>query len=179
MRAPSKLRFSAATNGTVAVEFAFIAPILIALFLGSIELCNALICRGKVTTVAASAADLVAQDSTITTSQINDVFSAVNAIVYPYPSAGSKIILTSIKADPNHAGQYVVDWSVATQNATPHTQGASIAVPTGLVTQGASVILAEVSYTYTPPTTKFISGPFTMTDSFYARPRRSAFVTKT
>jgi Flp pilus assembly protein TadG len=173
-----KIPFLKAKEGTVAVEFAFIAPILIALFLGTMELCNALICRAKVTTVAASAADLVAQDNTISTSQLNDVFSALNAIVYPFPSGNARIIITSIKADPNHVGQYMVDWSVA-QNGTAHTPGAVIPVPTGLVTQGASVIFAEVSYTYTPPSTKFITGPYTMTDSFYARPRRGNFVTKT
>lgn len=178
MRTLLRSSFLRGQDGTVAVEFAFIAPILIALFLGTMELCNALICRAKVTTVAASAADLVAQDETISTSQLNDVFTAVNAIVYPYPSTGSRIIITSIKEDPNHVGQYVVDWSVA-QNTTAHTQGTSISVPTGLVTHGASVIFAEVTYTYAPPSTKFITGSYTMTDSFYARPRRSAFVTKT
>ncbi len=178
MRKPLRPSFLQARDATVAVEFAFIAPILIVLFVGTIALCNALICRAKVTTVAASAADLVAQDETISTAQLNDVFSAVNAIVYPYPSAGSRIIITSIKEDPAHRGQYVVDWSVA-QNTTAHSPGSSISVPTGLVTSGASVILAEVSYTYTPPSTEFIANGFTMNDSFYARPRRSAFVTKT
>jgi Flp pilus assembly protein TadG len=177
VRALFKMPFLKAKEGTVAVEFAFIAPLLIALFLGTMELCNALICRAKVTTVAASAADLVAQDDTISPAQLNDVFSALNAIVYPFPSTGSSIIITSIKEDPNHAGQYVVDWSVA-QNATQHVIGASITVPTGLVTHGASVILAEVTYTYTPPSTKFITGPYTMTDSFYAKPRRGNFVIK-
>ena len=178
MRKLFRPSFLQAQDGTVAIEFAFIAPILITMFVGTMALCNALICRAKVTTVAASAADLVAQDETISTSQLNDVFSAVNAIVYPYPSAGSRIIITSIKEDPVHVGQYVVDWSVA-QNTTAHTQGASITVPTGLVTHGASVIFAEVSYSYTPPSTEFITNGFTMNDSFYARPRRSAFVTKT
>ena len=178
MRSLLRPSFLRAREGTVAIEFAFIAPILITLFVGTMALCNALICRAKVTSVAASAADLVAQDSTISTSQLNDVFSAVNALVYPYPSAGSRIIITSIKEDPVHAGQYVVDWSVA-QNTTAHSQGAVITVPTGLVTHGASVILAEISYTYTPPSTEFINAGYTMTDSFYARPRRSGFVTKT
>ena len=177
MRALLKMSFLKAKEGTVAVEFAFIAPLLIALFLGTMELCNALICRAKVTTVAASAADLVAQDDTITDGQVNDIFSAVNAIVYPFPSSGSQIIITSIKENPQHAGQYVVDWSRA-QNTTAHTPGAVMTVPTGLVTTGSSVILAEVSYTYTPPSTKFITGPYVMTDSFYSKPRRGNFVLK-
>ena len=128
--------------------------------------------------MAASAADLVAQDSTINDSQLSDVYAALNAIVYPYPSSGAQIIITSLKPDPNHAGLYVVDWSSA-QNATPHTAGASMTVPTGLVTSGDSVILAEVTYSYTPPSTSVITGTVTMRDSFYARPRKSAFVTKT
>ena len=169
-------RFAHRRDGTVAIEFAFIAPILILLFLGTVEVCNALICREKVTTLAASAADLVAQDSTITDSQISDIFAALNAVVYPYPTGSAQIIITSIKPDPNHAGQYVVDWSRA-QNASAHAAGANITVPAGLVTSGSSVILAEVSYSYTSPTSSVITGPITFSDSFYARPRRSATVT--
>ncbi|HEY1961632.1 MAG TPA: TadE/TadG family type IV pilus assembly protein [Rhizomicrobium sp.] len=163
-------------DGTVAVEFAFIAPILITMFFGTVEVCNAVICREKVTTLAASAADLVAQDAVITESQITDVFSALNAVIYPYPSSSARIIITSVKADPNHAGQYIVDWSRA-QNTTAHTQGANITVPAGLVTTGGSVILAEVTYSYSSSTSNVIHAPITFHDSFYARPRQSTSVT--
>lgn len=169
-------RYLRENDGLAAIEFAFLAPIMIILFFGTVEVCNALICKQKVTTVAASASDLVAQDSTITTAQIQDVFTALNSIIYPYPTSTSQVIITSIKNDPNHAGQYVVDWSQAS-SGTAHTPGASISVPTGLVTATGSVILAEVSYTYTPVATHFFTGPFTMSDSFYSRPRKSAFVT--
>jgi Flp pilus assembly protein TadG len=167
-------------NGTVAVEFAFIAPLLILLFLGTIELCNALICRQKVTTVAASAADLVAQDKTVTGAQVNDIFSALNAIMYPYPTGGSKIIITSVKVSSTQSASpvYVVDWSVA-QNGTPHAVGSPIVIPAGLLTTGGSVILAEFSYTYTPPSNQIIHLPFVMSDQFYSRPRQSNFVTYT
>lgn len=164
-------------DGTVAVEFAFIAPVLIALFLGSVELCYALVCREKVTTVAASASDLVAQDETISLTQVNDVFAAVNAILYPYPTTGTSIIITSIKQNAAKTG-YIVDWSVP-YNATAHAKGAAMTVPAGLITNGGSVILAEVSYTYTPPFTQGVTSGFTMTDSFYSRPRQSLLVNYT
>src|SRR6185312_13368310 len=125
MTRAAKKTFLRSREGTVAIEFAFIAPVLILLFLGTIELCNALICRQKVTTMAASAADLVAQESTITGTQLNDVFTAINAIVYPYPTAGAQIVLTSVKQNPNNQTQYIVDWSKA-QNTTPRTKNASI-----------------------------------------------------
>jgi Flp pilus assembly protein TadG len=66
MTRAAKKTFLRSQSGTVAIEFAFIAPILILLFLGTIELCNALICREKATTVASTAADLVTQDTTLT-----------------------------------------------------------------------------------------------------------------
>ena len=125
--------------------------------------------------MAASAADLVAQESTISATQINDVFTAINAIVYPYPTTGAQIVLTSVKQNPNNGTQYVVDWSVA-QNTTPRTKNTSVTIPTGLVTSGASVILAEIRYNYTPPSTSVIHSAFTMSDSFYARPRKGNFV---
>lgn len=163
------------TGGTVAVEFAFVAPVLIVLFLGTIELCNALTCRQKVTTLASTASDLVAQDATITKSQINDVFSALGAIMYPYATSGSKIIITSVKPDPNHTGQYLVDWSVP-YNTTAHAKGSQIGIPAGLTITGSSVIMTEVSYTYTPPSNEIIHAPFTMSDSFYSKPRKGNYV---
>jgi Flp pilus assembly protein TadG len=169
-------RYLKSTEGLSAIEFAMIAPLLITLLFGSIQVCDALICRQKVATIASSASDLVAQDSTITTAQIGDVFSAANAIVYPYPSAGSQIIISSIKNDPNHAGQYIVDWSVA-QNTTAHAKGASMTVPTGLIAAGGSVIFSEVTYNFIPPTQIFHAGDITMTDHFYSHPRKSALVT--
>jgi Flp pilus assembly protein TadG len=167
--------FLRSEKGTVAIEFAFIAPILILMFLGTIELCNALICRQKVTTLAASASDLVAQEDTISDAQLTDIFTVTNAIIYPYPTTGSRIIITSVKNDPNHAGQFVVDWSKAS-SGTGYTQGASITVPAGLITAGASVIMAQVTYTYTPPSNAVIHTAFTMSDTFYTRPRRGTFV---
>ncbi|HEX3942818.1 MAG TPA: TadE/TadG family type IV pilus assembly protein [Rhizomicrobium sp.] len=171
----AKTPFLRSQSGTVAIEFAFIAPILILLFLGTIELCNALICREKVTTIAATASDLVTQDDTITGAQLNDVFAATNTVMYPYPASGTKIIITSVKADPNHANQYIVDWSVP-YNTTAHTKGASITIPLGIVTTNGSVVMAEVSYTYTPPSKAVIHAPITMSSTFYSRPRKSLLV---
>src|SRR5262249_3193638 len=106
--------------------------------------------------------------------QVNDVFTAANAIMYPFASAGSQIIITSIKQDPVVPGKYIVDWSVA-QNTTAHAKGAQMTVPTGLITTGGSVIFSEITYVYQPLTSVF-TGPITMTDSFYTHPRQSAAV---
>jgi len=71
-----------------------------------------------------------------------------------------------------------VAWSDQ-QNTTARTQGSVVTVPTGLMTSGGSVILAEITYAYASPTTQVLTGTVTMTGSFYAHPRRSAKVLHT
>ena len=174
--------FLRARNGMAAVEFAFIAPVMATLLVGTIEMCNALQCKQKVTSVASSVADLVAQTKSVSASDISNIFSAANELTYPFPSSGSGIVVSSIVSDG--AGNGTVAWSQA-QNATALTTNSAVTVPTGLMTASAcakgacSVILAQVTYAYTSPLGKIFVGTTTMSDYFYSRPRQSATVTYT
>ena len=163
-------------DGLAAIEFAFIAPVLVTLFIGTVEVTDALTCRAKVTSLASTAADLVAQDSNVTNADKTSIFNAVNAILYPYSTTGVQIRITSIIE--NGSGGYKVAWSDA-QNTTANAVGATMTVPSGLVTTGGSVIKAEVTYTYASSTAKMITGGLTMADTFYSRPRKVAQITRT
>jgi Flp pilus assembly protein TadG len=168
-------KFRRDRRGLAAVEFAMLAPVMAAMFLGSIELCDALNCQQKVTGMASTAADLVAQETIMKNADISNVFSAMNAIVYPYPTSSLKITITSII--DNGRGGGTVQWSDA-QNATARTVGATVTVPSGVITSGGTVILCEVSYPYTSPVTDYITGTATMAQVFYERPRRTGSVTR-
>ncbi|HEY4944484.1 MAG TPA: TadE/TadG family type IV pilus assembly protein [Rhizomicrobium sp.] len=163
-----------ANDGLAAVEFAMIAPVMIALFLGSIELTDALDCKQKVTGMASTAADLIAQETLVTSSDISNVFSAINSIVYPYSTTGLKIVVSSL--GDNGSGGGKVLWSCA-QNATARVSNSTVAVPSGVISTGGSVILTEVTYPYTSKIAKYLSSSTNMTSSFYARPRRSTTIT--
>jgi Flp pilus assembly protein TadG len=169
-------RFLSAKDGMAAVEFAMLAPVLVAMFLGSIELTDALACKQKVTGMAATAADLVAQETSVSSSDISNVFSAINSIVYPYPVSGLKIVITSLTYVSATTGK--VAWSDA-QNATARSVNATVTVPSGVITSGGSVILVEVTYPYSSTLAKYLSSTTNMTSTFYARPRRSTSVAHT
>lgn len=169
-------RLLKARDGVAAVEFAFIAPVLIVMFFGAIELSAAVTCNTRVVAVASTAADLVAQETTVSSADMSNVFAALNAIIYPYPSAPAKIVITSIVYKTSTTG--TVAWSDQ-QNTTARAVGSTVTVPTGLLTSGGSVILAEISYAYASPTTQVLTGAVTMTSSFYAKPRRSLTVVHT
>ena len=171
-------RFTKACDGLAAVEFAFIAPILILVFFATIELSEALDCRARVAAATSTGADLVAQETKVSTSDMNNIFSALNAIIYPYASGSARIVISSIV--DNGSGVDKVVWS-ASQNATARTVGTTVSLPTGLITSGSGngVILAEITYAYTSPIMVFLTGTLSMTNSFYAKPRLSATVTHT
>lgn len=169
-------RFAKARQGLAAVEFALIAPVMIALFYGAVELCSAVDCNSRVSRMGYTVADLVAQSSTVSSADTSNIFSAANAILYPYAPANAKIIVSSLVDDGK--GGAKVDWSDP-QNTAKRVKGSTVAIPAGLITSGSggSVIYAEISYTFTAPITYFLGGPITLTDSFYAKPRRSTTVT--
>ncbi|HUO98450.1 MAG TPA: TadE/TadG family type IV pilus assembly protein [Rhizomicrobium sp.] len=170
--------FARCKRGMAAVEFALVAPVMIAMFFGTVELSEALACRSRVDRMSATAADLVAQSTSVSTADMTNIFGASNAVLYPFSSAQAQIVVSSL-VDDGHGGAKVA-WSNA-QHATPRTVGSAVTVPTGLIVSGSggSVIFAEISYNYTSPTTDVLPGTITMTSSFYSRPRRSTTVTHT
>jgi Flp pilus assembly protein TadG len=164
-------KFARAREGMAAVEFGLLLPVLIVLIFGSIEITNAITCKDDVTGVASTAADLVAQETQISNSDMSNIMSALNSLIYPYPASNIKIVITSVIDNGSGGGK--VGWSDA-QNATARTVGTAVTVPTGLITTGGSVIMTEVTYKYTTPTNHLVKLPITMTNTFYSHPRRVA-----
>lgn len=171
-------RFGRARDGLAAVEFAFLLPVMITMFFGVVEVSQALSCRTDVTNVAATVADLSAQASSLSTSDVSNVFNAAGAILYPFDTSVAKITITSIAYDDvsKSLTSGKVAWSCS-RNGTARTANDTVSLPDGLMTSGGSVIMAEVTYDYTSATTKTITGPITMSNTFYTKPRRVAQIT--
>jgi Flp pilus assembly protein TadG len=169
-------------SGLAAIEFALIAPVMATMLVGTIEVCNALQCKQKVTSIASSVSDLVAQTKSVSATDMSNIFAAANALVYPFSSTNSSIVVSSIMSDGN--GNGTVAWSKA-QNGTALSVNSAVTVPVGLMSASScaknacSVILTQVSYAYTSPLGQIITGTNAMTDYFYARPRKSTSVSYT
>jgi Flp pilus assembly protein TadG len=167
-------KLSRATEGVAAVEFALLAPLLATLLMGTIELCNALECRQKVSSETSSIADLVAQASTVSNADLNNIFNAGNSILYPFTPSNVTVVVTSVVNQST--GANTVSWSVPYNGATALQQNTQVTVPTGIMPVGGSAILVQVTYSYASPIGQFIFGTIPMSDSFYARPRQSSQV---
>jgi Flp pilus assembly protein TadG len=153
-----------------AVEFAFLLPVMITMFFGVVEVSMALSCRADVTNVASTAADLTAQASSLSTNDVGNIFSAASAILYPYDASAARITITSLTYNTDLTSGKVA-WSCANTGAG-RGKDSIVALPAGLMTEGGSVIMAEITYNYASPTTKLITGPMAMANTFYTKPRR-------
>lgn len=162
-------------KGVAALEFAMIAPIMLTLYMGSVELHHALSADRRVTDLAGAAADLVAQSSDIS-GQMDNIFEAASTYLKPYGVANLRISITSICHDKDDNGR--VDWSANYTNGgvNSYSHLDLIDLPLDnegkpvLTTKGTSLIFAEVTYNYTSPLGKYVHETV-LADHYYLRPR--------
>ena len=178
-----RTRFVRDRRGASAIEFAFIAPLLILIYVGVAEIGNALTIFRRTATVAVTASDLTAQVKKVSADDLKDIVAASSSILAPYASTSPtplKIVISSVVADKDN--KTTVAWSYASSGASAHGDKSDYPVPAGLTEPNSSVIVAEITYAFTPLlglTEIFSPEPFEIKRTFYTRPRRSLTVAKT
>lgn len=165
-------RFTRDRRGVSAVEFAFIAPVMIGLYLGCVEISDGVAADRKVSLVVDALANLSSQVTTISTANMTDILNASSSIIAPYSAANLKATLSCLKIDQN--GNVTVAWSAATPNGTARAAGSSVTIPGALAIPSSSLLFSEASYAYTPAVGYTISGTLTLSDKMYMAPRISA-----
>lgn len=164
-------------RGVSAVEFALIAPALIACYFGLAEMCGALMAERKTSHIASAIGDLVAQATTIHDSDMTDIWTVANTLMTPMSTSSLNMRVTSITADST--GKTTIAWTNSQGTWSPTIAAAqTITVPSGIVAAGGSVIKSEANYTYTSPVSDFIPLPLTFTEVFYLAPRQSTSVAR-
>lgn len=156
-------------DGVTAVEFAIIAPLMVLIFFGCIELSFLMRADRRVTATAASLGDLTSRLAAVTDDDMHELYNAATVMMQPYPAAETRMRITSI--EDNGDGKKRVKWSDG-HEMTPRPVNSIVNVPDGIVPSPGSVILTEVEYDYTSSIGFMIDTSKTMGDTFYLRPRR-------
>lgn len=174
MYSDSLRRLGRDRRGAAAVEFALIAPILVLIYLGLVELCQAMLAERKVEHAASAVGDLVAQASSVTPDNLANFYNAANMILAPFPTTGMQLRVSSVSTDAN--GNATVTWSNANAAGSALGKGASVTLPTNLLGPNQSVIMSEAIYTYNSPLNYFFKNALTFDQTFYLMPRTSSAV---
>ena len=169
-------RFGRDRRGVSAVEFAFIAPLMIGLYLGCVEVSDGVAADRKVSLVAGALANLTAQvnPATISTADMTNILDASSAIIAPYAAGNLKMTVSCLKIDST--GMAKVQWS-ATRNGTARAIGSVYSFSSSnsaLARPTSWLILGEVSYAYTPIVGYTISGTLRLSDMMFMSPRITA-----
>jgi len=162
-------------RGVTAVEFAVLLPFMLTLYLGGVEVSQGVAMDRKVTMTVRAVADLAAQTTSISNSDMTNILNAAAAVVAPYSSTLLQVKVSSVTI--NSQGQATIVWSDAL-NTTPRTVGSSVTLPTALNVASTTVIWGEVTYAYTPTIGYVLTGTMNLSDKIYMRPRLSTCVTR-
>lgn len=162
-------RFARDRRGVSAVEFALVAPIMIGLYFGCVEVSDAVSVDRKVSLTAAALANLSSQVTTISSNDMSNILNASGAIIAPYDSTKLKMTVTCIRIDANRNA--TVRWSV-TRGGTANSGTATL--PSALLVANTQLLLAEASYAYQPTVGYTITGTLNLADKMYMTPRQTA-----
>lgn len=166
--------WTADCRGLAATEFAFIVPLMLVLFFGTVEFSSAIAVDRKVSLMAKTLSDLTSQSKSVVDSDISGFFAAAKGIMYPYSTSPVNATITELYVDPTTL-KARVQWSTG---SAPRIVDAPVPeVPAALLVANTFLILSEVNYQYVP-TVGYVLGKtgVKLSDVGYTRPRQSACV---
>lgn len=137
-------------SGVAAVEFALILPLMLLLYVGTMEVSIAVSVDRKLARMANTVGDLIGQsDGALTGDDVADIFTVSNHIMQPYPFTPT-VVVSGVQVDPVNANEVTVAWSCSTDSNTNTTIGASTDIPSNIRSPGAFIIRTTVFLDYTP-----------------------------
>lgn len=164
-------------RGVAAVEFGYIAPVMLLMLIGTIEVSRAVAIDRRFGLATSMVADLVAREKKMTAADLNAIYNIVAHVMSPYNAANLRIKVVPVKANPSNAASTLV--YAATTNR-PSYNGAAVpakcsaySLTAGLVAAGSSVIVVETTYGFSPLLTGSIISAATWSDKAILAPRNS------
>jgi Flp pilus assembly protein TadG len=186
--------FSTAADGVAAVEFAIVVPFMLVLLVGGAELGDGMAINVKVSATAHSVADMVTQNTALSTASMQNILTGATSVIAPYPVNNGQLMVTVSEVSSDANGNQTLQWSKS-YNGSSFGAGRTSLGANGIyaaLTRPASLngtvgnandvnnqndqvsfVVSEVSYAYTPNLGYTISGTVYLGDSYWLFPRCS------
>ena len=183
-------KFVGNRRGVAAIEFAFIAPLLLTMYFVTMEIAPAIDANKKVGRSASMIADLVTQQQSISKTEVEAIMAIGEATLRPYNRTNLKVIITAIEITDEEAPEVRVFWSrkmvggVFSQDAA---KGTVTEVPPALRIRNSFLVRVQSELEYRPMITwtadqKATTGllaafdKINMKETYYLRPRMSTSI---
>lgn len=134
-------------SGASAIEFAFLAPVLVALYISSFEITTGYSVSQKTLKAAGAIADIVTRQDTVNKAFLSEMIDAAESTIAPSPANGLKLKITGVTVDSN--GTAKVLWSWNESGGKPYSKGATVDVPTDMKKPNSFLVHSELSVDHT------------------------------
>ena len=162
-------------SGIAVVEFAYLATFMVFLYLGSVQLSDAIFANRKVTTTVRAVTDLTTQYSMLTQDDLETILNASDKVLAPYSATRAQVRVSQIAIDA--AGDATISWSGAKgPGIEPYDSGESVTIPEDFAIPNTYIILGEVKYEHRPIISGFSVGTVNLSDQIFMLPRVSSRV---
>lgn len=149
-------RLRRSESGTAAVEFALILPVMLLVYVGTLEASTLITMDRKIQSVTGAVGDLVSRaDTTLTAATLTDYFKAASGILTPYPTTDLVQVVTQVEIKTD--GTTRVAWSRQYANgalttSTKYLVNATRTIPPEMIniSKGKYIIVSESSISYLP-----------------------------
>ncbi|TIQ35158.1 MAG: pilus assembly protein [Mesorhizobium sp.] len=183
-------RFCRDRRGVAAIEFAFIAPVLLIMYFITMEASQAIETSKKVSRIGSMVADLVTQQTTVAKADLDAIMKIGASTLQPYNRSKPTIIITGIQISDEASPKATVAWSrklVGTTYSADAAKDSITTVPSTLNIRKTFLVRVESDLGYEPIITWTAdeSKPLGLTSAFnhipmsetyYLRPRRGPTV---
>lgn len=139
-------RFRGDREGVGAVEFALIAPVLIVLYIGSLEVSVAMSVNKKLARASSSVADLVTQKDSVNKAYLANMVDVAESVMAPFKSSGLKLKITAISIDASKKATVV--WSWKDDGTKAYATGSQTTVPSQLNIASTFLVRTELNLNY-------------------------------
>lgn len=182
-------RFRRDRRGIAAIEFALVVPLMLVMYLGTIEISAAVSINRKVSRIASTVADLVTQQTDVAKTDLKGIMEIGAALLFPYDSDKPVIRIVAIDVESSYPKGGKVVWSRRDNKGTLDNGGYSknddIEVPSDLRIDGSFLIRVDADLDYVPIVHWLIGdqigtvntdgiGIIEMSERYYLRPRLGA-----
>lgn len=178
-------RFGSDRRGIAAVEFALIAPLLLAMYFVTMEVAQAIETNKKVNRLSSMVADLVAQQLEVSTNDLDAIMKIGDTTLQPYRRTSPKIVITAIQMSKDATPKAIVQWSRKMEGSAYDKDAAKnseTTVPPNLNIAGSFLIRVQTDLDYRPVLTWAADGKeatgltaafdkLPMAETYYLRPR--------
>lgn len=161
-------------DGVAAIEFAFIAPVMIALYIGLAEVSLLISADRNVSHAASVTGDLATQEESLTLSEVEDIFNATLAVLGTNYTDSLRVSIDMISFEVDSAGD-TQEVGYAKLGTGFSTKFDSSGTSTTLLNQTSGLIVTRIKYEYHSPSLTFVQTP-SLTETFMLKPRKSTSI---